>query len=88
MSSEVFNRVIALILLIVAIALAWRAVNGEDLSFGLPWLGEETGESVDTVLRDAGRGLEPLAPSQPTRPTRPTPAPTPTSTSTPIPAGW
>lgn len=83
MSSEVFNRVIALVLLIIAIALAWRAVNGEDLSVGLPFLGgEETGDSVDTVLRDAGRGLEPLAPSQPSRPVPPTP------TSTPIPAGW
>lgn len=84
MSSEVFNRVIALILLIVAIALAWRAVNGDELSFGLPWLGEETGESVDTVLRDAGQGLQPLAPSQ--APTRPAVQPSPAST--PIPAGW
>lgn len=84
MSSEIFNRVIALILLIVAIALAWRAVSGEDLPFGLPWLGEETGEPVDTVLRDAGRGLQPLAPSQ--APTRPAAQPSPAST--PIPAGW
>ena len=83
MPTEIFNRVIALILLIVAIALAWRAVNGEDLSVGLPFFGgDESGDSVDAVLRDAGQGLETLAPSQPSRPAPPTPAPTP------IPAGW
>ncbi|MGP1386507.1 MAG: hypothetical protein ACTS2F_23305 [Thainema sp.] len=84
MSSDVFNRVIALILLIVAIALAWRAVNGENLSFGLPfWNSEASGDSVETVLRNAGRGLERLAPSQPPRPT-----PTFTPEPPPIPAGW
>lgn len=86
MSSEVFNRVIALVLLIVAIALAWRAVNGEGLSLDLPFLGgEETGNSAAAVLRNAGQGLDTLAPSQP-----PSPEPTirPTPTQTPIPAGW
>lgn len=79
------KTIVVIVLLIVAVVLV---IQSEALELPFDWVfwkDGETGRSAEAVLRDAGQGLDTLAPSQPPRP-EPTIRPTPTST--PIPAGW